>query len=79
MIFCDCQLRFYNFCMKGGGKIYEFFRGKIAEQKKLRKLTNADIAQMTGYTKSAIAAFMCGARESEQVAKAIANALNIEL
>ena len=55
------------------------FRAKIAEQKKLRNLTNADIAKMTGYTKSTIDAFMCGVRESEKVAKAIAKALGIEL
>lgn len=54
------------------------FVGKIAEQKKLRGLTNADIAKITGYKKSTIAAFMHGSRRSEKVADAIAMALGIE-
>lgn len=60
-------------------KIYGLFIGKVAEQKKIRKLTNADIAKMTGYTKNAIDAFMCGKRSSENMAKAIAYVLEIEL
>src|SRR5574344_838813 len=59
--------------------IYKLFCGKIAEQKKLRKLTNADLAKMTGYRKKSIEAFMCGARESEAIEKALAAAINIEL
>ena len=59
--------------------IYKLFCGKVAEQKKLRKLTNADLAKMTGYKVGAINAFMCGARESERIAKALAAVLNIEL
>ena len=59
--------------------IYRLFCGKIAEQKKLRKLTNGDLAKMTGYSKKTIEAFMCGARESEAIAKALAAVLNIEL
>ena len=58
--------------------IYELFRGKIAEQKKIRRLTDADIAKMTGYTTSTIRAFMCGSRENEKIATAIAQALGIE-
>jgi len=59
--------------------IYRLFCGKVAEQKKLHKLTNADLAKMTGYRKKSIEAFMCGARESEAIAKSIAAALGIEL
>ena len=58
--------------------IYKLFCGKVAEQKKLRKLTNADLAKMTGYSKKTIEAFMCGARESDRIAKALAAVLNIE-
>jgi hypothetical protein len=57
---------------------YELFRGKIAEQKKLRRLTNADIAKMTGIPIGTIKAFMCGVRESDRTAQAIAMALNID-
>lgn len=63
---------------RGGSDIYELFRGKIAEQKKIRHLTDADIAKMTGYTTSTIRAFMCGVRENEKIATAIAQALEIE-
>lgn len=59
--------------------IYKVFIGKIAEQKKLLSLTDNDIAKMTGYTCSTIRAFMCGVRQSESVAKAIAVALKLEL
>jgi hypothetical protein len=34
---------------------------------------------MTGYSKNAIAQFMCGKKDSERVARAIAKALEIEL
>lgn len=63
----------------GGEIIYEVFKGKVAEQKQIRRLTYAEIGKMTGYSKNAIAQFMCGARESERVAKAIAKVLDIEL
>ena len=66
-------------CGLGVTVIYRLFCGKVAEQKKLRKLTNADLAKMTGYRKKTIEAFMCGARESEAIANAIAAALGIEL
>ena len=64
--------------VREGITIYELFRGKIAEQKKIRHLTDADIAKMTGYTTSTIRAFMCGSRENEKIATAIAQALGIE-
>lgn len=70
---------FTQFIDFGGESIYTLLRAKVAEQKKLRNLTNKDIAKMTGYTKSTIDAFMCGVRESDKVAKAIATALGIEL
>lgn len=57
--------------------IYELFVGKIAEQKKLQRLTNADLATKTGLTKSTIAAFMHGSRRSERTAKALSKALKI--
>lgn len=59
--------------------VYSILRGKIAGKKKLHKLTNADIARKTGYSKSAIEAFMCGVRESDNIAKAVASVLDIEI
>lgn len=49
------------------------------KQKRIKKLTNADLGRLTGFTRSTIDAFMAGARESENVAKAIAKVLEIEL
>jgi hypothetical protein len=74
-----CQMFSHILCGLEVTVIYRLFCGKVAEQKKLRKLTNADLAKMTGYRKKTIEAFMCGARESEAIAKAIAAALGIEL
>ena len=59
--------------------IYKLFCGKVAEQKKLQGLTNADLGKMTGYSKKTIESFMCGARESEPIAKALSDVLHIEL
>ena len=59
-------------------EIDNLFIGKIAEQKKIHGLTNEDLAKMTGYSKKTIEAFMCGARSSDTVADAIAQALKIE-
>jgi len=59
--------------------IYEIFRGEVARQKKIRKLNDKDLSEMTGYTVSTIRAFSCGVRSSELVAKALARALDIEL
>ena len=58
---------------------YELLIGKIAEQKKLRRLTYMDIAKMTGYKPNTINMFMNGYRQSENVARAIARALNVEM
>lgn len=60
-------------------KIYELFKGEVAKQKKLRKLTNKDLAKMTGLSHATIDAFMAGFRDSERTANAIAKALEIEL
>lgn len=59
--------------------IYEIFREKIKHAKVDKKCTNADIAKLTGYSKKTIESFMCGARESDKMARAISKALNVEL
>lgn len=69
-----------NTAQKGSEIIpYEIFKGKVAEQKQVRKLNYEQIGKMAGYSKNAIAQFMCGKKESERVAKAIAQALDIEM
>lgn len=59
--------------------MYEVFKSKIAAEKKLRRLKNKDIAQMTGYAVTTINQFMGGIRDSEKVARAISAALDIPL
>ncbi|MBO6301010.1 MAG: hypothetical protein J6N15_01060 [Ruminiclostridium sp.] len=64
--------------------IYEVFKAEVAKIKRLRKLTNADIGEMTGFRKSTIDLFMTSPEhkardDSEAVAQAIAKALEIEL
>lgn len=65
--------------------IFELFRAEIDKQKSIqrradgKKLTNADIAKLTGIKTSTIHAFMSGDRTSEKTAKAIAKALRIEM
>lgn len=76
-IYCELSM-FLRVHAREVSDIYELFRGKIAEQKKIRRLRDADIAKMTGYTTSTIRAFMCGSRENEKIATAIAQALGIE-
>lgn len=72
-------LIYTNHVILGGEIIYELFRGKVAEQKKLRKLNYNELAKMTGCSLASIKAFMCGVRESDRTAKVLAKALNIEL
>lgn len=57
---------------------YEILKGEVAKEKQLHGYTNADLGKMTGYRPYTIAAFMSGAKESENVANALAAALKIE-
>lgn len=64
--------------------IYEIFKAEVAKQKRLRRLTNADIARMTGYAKRSIDIFMSSGphksrEDSQKVAEAISQALGVEL
>lgn len=56
--------------------MYEALKGEVARRKQMHKLTYVDLAKMTGYEPQTIAAFMCGARESDAVAEAITRAIN---
>lgn len=81
IIFClICQDIFTKY-LKGGDIIVNanaVFVAEVDKQKRLKNLTNADIAKLTGYTRSTIDAFMGGFRDSNNVRKAIAEALKIE-
>lgn len=62
--------------------IFEVFKAEVARQRKLRHITNKDIGKMTGYSKNTIDLFMTSSKsreDSENVAKAIAHALEIEI
>ena len=76
--------KYYEKAKKGGVIIFEVFKGEVAKQKKVRHITNADIAEMTGYTKRTIDYFLTKGDnkdrdDSKNVAVAISKALNIEL
>ncbi|MCH5323973.1 MAG: helix-turn-helix transcriptional regulator [Eubacterium sp.] len=61
---------------------YRLFRAEISRVKKLRGLTNKDLANMTGYKQSTIEAFMLnrpGRNASDNVARALSKALNIDI
>ena len=75
---------FYKTHLRGVDDIYELFKAEIAKVKRLRKLTNADIGELTGYAKGTIDLFMCSGEslnrdDSKKVAHAISKALEIEL
>ena len=58
--------------------IYKYFIAEVKKQLSLKGWKYADLAKATGYTVGAIEAFMCGARESKNMAKCIAQVLGIE-
>lgn len=72
---------FYEQIKKGRDIIalanYKEFRAEIRKQLSLRGWKYKDLAAASGYTTSAIEAFMCGTRTSDGLAEAIAKALDI--
>lgn len=59
--------------------MYEGLKAEVAKIRWEQKLTNQDIANKIGLSKSTVAAFMCGARDSDTTARALAKAFNLEL
>ena len=55
------------------------FIAEVKKQQSIKNLTYNDLEKLTGISKSTIGAFMCGARDSEDVKKALARALDIEI
>jgi len=55
--------------------IYELFKAEVDKQ----HLNNKDLAKMTHFSESMIKAFMCGTRNSDTVANALARVLDIEI
>ena len=60
--------------------MYELLRAEVDKQKRLRipKLTNKDLAKMTGFKTSTINKFMSGHEVSENIANALARELKIK-
>ena len=64
--------------------MFEVFKAEVDKAKRLQGLTNADIAEKTGFKKSTIDYFMTnpeskGRDDSRKVAEAISKVLGIEL
>lgn len=64
--------------------IYEVFKAEVEKVKRLKHMTNADIAKSTGYAKRTIDVFMSSSPkkdrdDSQKVAAAISTALGIEM
>ena len=64
---------------KGGNFINRIFIAEVKKQLSIRRWKYADLAKATGYTRTTIEAFMIGKRDSENMIKAIATALEIEI
>lgn len=62
--------------------MYEIFIADCKREMRLRKMTNRDLAEATGYTTASINAFFADIKarnKSENVAKAISIALNLKI
>ncbi|MCM1062637.1 MAG: helix-turn-helix domain-containing protein [Eubacterium sp.] len=60
-------------------KANSLFIAEVKKQQSITKLTYKDLERITGVPKSTISAFMCGAREGEDVKLALAKALEIKI
>ncbi len=58
--------------------MYELLKAEVKKQMYLRDLEYKDLAELTGIKRSTISAFMCGVRNSETTARALARVLEIE-
>lgn len=58
--------------------MYELLKAEVKKEMFLRALEYKDLAEMTGIKRSTISAFMCGVRNSEATANALARVLGIE-
>ena len=56
---------------------YITFKAEVKKQQCLKKLTYSDLEEITGYKASTIEAFMCGRKVTDNVALALAKALDI--
>lgn len=56
---------------------YIAFKAEVKKQQCLKRLTYSDLEEITGYKASTIEAFMCGRKVTDNVALALAKALDI--
>ncbi len=60
-------------------KTNSLFIAEVKKKQSILNLTYKDLERMTRVPKSTISSFMCGARDSNEVKKALAKALDIEI
>lgn len=59
--------------------MHELFIAEVAKQKRLKRLTNKQLAEMTNLTKHQIDCFLQGHIKGDMIKKAIAKALEMEI
>ncbi len=59
-------------------KVNRMFIAEVKKQQSIKDLTYKDLERITGVPENTIKSFMRGARDSENVKKALAKALDIE-
>ncbi len=60
-------------------KTNSLFIAEVKKKQSILNLTYRDLEKLTGISKSTISSFMCGARDSEDVKKVLADVLDIKL
>lgn len=78
-LFVDLCQQFYLKRKRVNSIVYNLFIAEVKKQLSLKKWTYEDLAKKTGFKIGTIKAFMCGYRESDNVAQCISKVLDIDL
>ena len=60
-------------------KVNRLFIAEVKKQQSIKDLTYRDLERITGVPENTIKSFMRGARDSEEVKRLLAKALNIDI
>lgn len=60
-------------------KVNRLFIAEVKKQQSIKDLTYRDLERITGVPENTIKSFMRGARNSEEVKRSLAEALNIDI
>lgn len=60
-------------------KVNRLFIAEVKKQQSINELTYKDLERITGVPENTIKSFMRGARDSEEVKRSLAKALNIDI